>query len=47
MAKRKTKTRNAKTKAGKLVHDLGEWRWVLAMLIVLTLVILIWGKRIP
>ena len=30
-----------------MVGDLGEWRWVLAMLVILIFVILIWGKRIP
>jgi hypothetical protein len=40
--KRTTTKRPAKPGSG-----LGDWRWVLAMLVILTFVILIWGKRIP
>ena len=45
--KRATKPAKKKRPAAKPAKDLGEWRWVLAGIIVLIIVILVWGKRIP
>ena len=44
---KKSRARREGAKAAEFVADLGQWRWVLAMLVVLGIVILIWGRRIP
>ena len=46
-AKKSLAPRRKGAKAAEFVADLGQWRWVLAMLVVLGIVILIWGRRIP
>ncbi len=50
--KRKRATKPAKRKRpvasrARPGKDLGEWRWVLAGVVILIIVILVWGKRIP